>query len=70
MPKLVVVPLGLLRYRILWYISRLVRSSTSKITDRSYLSFPSTVMTSRVDPASPQGCHSILAIGADEDDAW
>jgi hypothetical protein len=35
----------------------------------SYLSFPSTVITNNVDPASPHGCHSIFAIGAEFVDA-
>ena len=37
-------------------------SSGSKDTSYS-LSFPSKVMMSRVEPASPQGCQSIFAIG-------
>jgi hypothetical protein len=35
----------------------------------SHRSFPSTVITIRVEPASPHGCHSTLAIGAEAEDA-
>jgi hypothetical protein len=37
---------------------------------KSHRSFPSTVITMSVEPASPQGCHSTLAIGAEAEDAW
>jgi hypothetical protein len=37
--------------------------------ESTYRSFPSIVITKRVDPASPQGCQSIFAMGADPSDA-
>jgi hypothetical protein len=37
---------------------------------QSYRSFPSTVITMSVEPASPHGCHSILAMGAEAEEAW
>ena len=40
------------------------------VSGNSYRSFPSTVMTIKVEPASPQGCHSILAMGAAAFVAW
>src|SRR6266404_3962087 len=33
-------------------------------------SFPSTVITISVEPASPHGCHWILAIGGEDEEAW
>jgi hypothetical protein len=51
-----------------------IESNHEKILDdgvrKAHRSFPSTVITMSVEPASPHGCHSTLAKGAEAGDAW
>jgi hypothetical protein len=67
MKELVVVHLYPPRYHTLWNVD--VNNNERKKIDRLYRSFPSTVITNKVEPASPHGCHAIFAIGGDELDA-
>jgi hypothetical protein len=57
------------RCRTRYHQGQFVNNATHK-SGRSYRSFPSSVITMSVDPASPHGCHSILAIGAEAEEAW